>query len=331
MRLIGAGPDLRWPSMKGRYTVVRGANGYTIRAAPRKKKSRISDLQAYQMDKFRQATEAMKYISTLDRLTAEETSNKLAILWRDWLMMCLYGRIVRINIRNYGEIVPAGSRQDASRVLDGIGVAPGTMLFRGPDLWMPVTPGNVGDFLRYNGTARKPEWVPAPSQALHSTFIGGPAASAYTTGRCFVGTIFRVDKPLEVRAVWQLLVAAVGSRKYKPVIGGLTVGGSFPVSWITIGPEMTATHTLAGTYWEQAHFAFPVVVPPTELCFAGLMRTDGTGTTTQDSVFTTTGGQQLPGISMTNGNAASFNTLTPTVGTVPTFPTGTWPIGLEWT
>lgn len=222
------------------------------------------------------------------------------------------------------------SRKDASLINDGITTTPGSLMYRGSDLWMPVPPGNAGDVLRFRADDKVPYWSPMPTEGQWRAMMGCPAASTYSGARCFCGTVFRPPRNMDVYAVWQLINMPAGTRKYKPVVGYVTPSGSFPVAGITVGPEVTITRTIAGAYWERAAFTFPAAMTPQALSFAGLMRTDGTGTTSQDSRFTTATGEQLPFVSVTNDNAVSFNTLTPVVGTVPTFVSGNFPIGLEF-
>lgn len=48
--------------------------------------------------------------------------------------------------------------QRLQRILDVIGNTPGSILIRGPDMWIALPPGNPGDVLIINDGAM-PEWT----------------------------------------------------------------------------------------------------------------------------------------------------------------------------
>lgn len=50
------------------------------------------------------------------------------------------------------------SRDQFSELLDAIGGTPGAILVRGPDRWVALPPGNIGDVLIINDGGM-PEWV----------------------------------------------------------------------------------------------------------------------------------------------------------------------------
>lgn len=47
---------------------------------------------------------------------------------------------------------------ELQRLLDLIGSTPGSILVRGPDVWIALQPGNIGDVLVI-GDGAIPEWV----------------------------------------------------------------------------------------------------------------------------------------------------------------------------
>jgi len=56
---------------------------------------------------------------------------------------------------------PTRNNDDWSRlqaIMDVIGSEPGSILVRGPDMWIALPPGNVGDILVINDGAM-PEWM----------------------------------------------------------------------------------------------------------------------------------------------------------------------------
>jgi hypothetical protein len=179
-------------------------------AWPPKRPGKKSEAQLETMRLFKDACIAMKRMDATVQNTARDASKGTPMLPRDALLAQLYGKGPVVFATNGTRLVPMPNAIGISDLLDMLDWTPGTMLFRGQDLWIPIPPGNENDLLRFRSAKHAPEWVQVPelNQAKSTCFVVSDAEPAEDAGfyhLTFAGTlwddlaIFDADHPDRIR------------------------------------------------------------------------------------------------------------------------------------
>lgn len=173
------------PSLRGLIYQYERQGQWITSNWPRKRGKKATPKQKLAQEAFRGMMAAMKgtaaEIQTYHRLNAKGTP----MLPRDTLMAALYGNGPTI-VHYSGKVIkPMSNRIMSSTVLDALGWAPGTILFRGPELWEPLPQGLEGQVLTSQGESEMPVWVTPESG-------GGGGGSAYFPGNSEIYVSSRV-------------------------------------------------------------------------------------------------------------------------------------------
>lgn len=155
----------RPPSRKGaafrRQTYEYMRNGRLVVAKwPKARGKPKSPVTLEQNEWFRQAKTALKYMDAQAQNSALIISENSPLYPRDVLMSAIAGRL-------FGELnidgkrwVPMTRLQDISADLDDLlGSTPGTIMFRGAQLWQGITPPADPSLLTYDPTNATPLWA----------------------------------------------------------------------------------------------------------------------------------------------------------------------------
>lgn len=134
--------------------------GQVASSWPPKRKRYLSEDQKRTQELFLDAMHAMKAMDADMQTFAAEAVKGTPYLPRDLLLMCIYGRGPTIFFQDGTRAVPMAVRINISELLDNVGWEPGTMLFRGANLWIPTLPGSPGQILRYSNNNEAPVWGP---------------------------------------------------------------------------------------------------------------------------------------------------------------------------
>ena len=160
----------RRPAMRGVVMQDVCAGVERVRAWPVKRKKRLSPKQKEQMAWFAEAQMAARYIAPQLLADAAAATANGPILPRDILTMMFAGRLCSF-INQFGkEVFPMAVARDVSESLDAISQTPGSIIFRGEELWEHVPAGAQGEYLRMMGG--RPQWVTGAS--------GGGVIAAFT-------------------------------------------------------------------------------------------------------------------------------------------------------
>jgi len=100
-----------------------------------------------------------KYTHPLYREALAETERLSGIPARDWFTSALNGLLFVIETDDGRRLYSMSHRERFSRSLDVFGQSPGSLLFRGVDVWECLPPGNAGDVLTV-GASGLPVWMP---------------------------------------------------------------------------------------------------------------------------------------------------------------------------
>ena len=122
-------------------------------------------------------------------------------------------------------------------ILDTIGAAEGTLLYRDATAWLALAPGTAGQVLKSGGTGAAPSWVSLPGSAWHADFVlsvaGNPSAS---TNYWYLP----LPDPVQIPAGWTGSAAICRAH-------GVTAATVFTVSYIRGGVTVPIGTVTFGT------------------------------------------------------------------------------------
>ena len=153
----------RGPSHRGRFYSYDSPTGAVAASWPPGRKHFSTPDQERSQKLFLEAMRAMKLMSAEVQAKAYADTKDSPYLPRDLLLMMLYGRGPTFIFPDGRRLASMPTRVNVSELLDGLGWEPGTMLFRGANLWLPVPPGLTGQVLRYNSPTEAPAWAVPPA------------------------------------------------------------------------------------------------------------------------------------------------------------------------
>lgn len=174
----GSGVVGRRPSLRG-VTYIRVSNGQEIAVKwPHGRGKRIHPKTAEQMEFFRQAQWAFKYSAWQVQQQITQAVKGTAIMPRDLFLMIVSGRLFDIMLPDGTRVYPMAGVKDISASLDWISQVPGSMLWRGEELWGGTEPPELdGLVLTSMGSVEAPKWLPSQSstKAVWGDIIGNIA------------------------------------------------------------------------------------------------------------------------------------------------------------
>lgn len=134
----------RAPALRGALTIQPTRAGLVAKAWPKKRGKRLPPKQAEAMERFKEAAIICKYAPSADQLQSRKLARGSQFLPRDLQYMAIYGRLATLFFTNGERRYQMASKVDITELLDVLGFAPGTILFRGKDYWEALEPGFEG-------------------------------------------------------------------------------------------------------------------------------------------------------------------------------------------
>lgn len=151
------GPE-RLPSFRGSF-YLRRHRGQLVMCKWPKKQTRVkSEARKKSMQLFADASEAIKLMHSSQIERAKDITPGTQALWRDALILSLYGRLPAILTIDGQEYRPMASRKDVTDILDSLGLVEGGILYRDNDYWKILPPGEPGQVLSINAVSGMVYW-----------------------------------------------------------------------------------------------------------------------------------------------------------------------------
>lgn len=171
----------RPPSLRGLLQVDAVRGSPRIRAWPKPRGQHRNQTNVYWTKWLIAATYLYRYQPASIQFALQEATKGTVWMPRDLFISALRGRAYLIRDENGRIYYPMAMRQDVSTSLDAITQIPGSMIYRGADLWIPVSPGTNGQYLRYTSADQAPEWaeVPASGYTVITLLRGGISNTVY--------------------------------------------------------------------------------------------------------------------------------------------------------
>lgn len=114
--------------------------GLVAAAYPLNRKRKLSPKQQEAVEAFREAAIIAKYAPAGDQMASRHLARGSQFLPRDLQYLAIFGRLCTLFFTNGERVYQMASRVDLSELLDILGFAPGTVLFRGPNYWEGLPP-----------------------------------------------------------------------------------------------------------------------------------------------------------------------------------------------
>lgn len=144
----------RRPSLRGAVSVAVRQGQEVASAWPRSRGKTLPNTTKEQMEWFRQAQWATKYMSPDQLFAVTEASAGTPLLPRDLLTMMMSGRLLYFITPDGKKVFPRVAMNDVSKSLDTINQTEGWILIRGPTEWVGAPPPSAqaqAASVRYNG------------------------------------------------------------------------------------------------------------------------------------------------------------------------------------
>lgn len=149
----------RRPSNRG-AAYSRVSRGVEIQQQwPRKRGKNLHPKTKAQMEFFRQIQWAFKFSDALVQRSYSEAVAKTPFMPRDLFLMAASGRMHFLITPDGKRMVSTAAQKSISDSIDILAPVPGQMLFRGPVIWEPITPGTAGQVLSSTGELTAPAWI----------------------------------------------------------------------------------------------------------------------------------------------------------------------------
>lgn len=240
-----------------------------------------SDARLASARAFSWACWVTRYATDLDLISAKKYSQNTLYLPRDLLIMAMYGTLVQVTMRDGTRLWSARKLStEIQALLDQLSTEIGTIITRGADGWIAISPGIDGDVLTTHGAGKIPNWQPASGGGgggiSNVVSMGRYASATDTTNFAIKGTIIQPTRTITVNAV-QLAFTNVRPVTVAPVILKLSgITGSPTVTDVLLGTPETLTS--ATPDWTHL-FTLPAVytLNSGDYYLVGGCRTDGTG------------------------------------------------------
>ena len=245
------------PSLRGLIYQYERSGLWVTSKWPKPRGKKTSPKQALAQEAFKQAMLAMKLtapaIQTFHRIAARGTP----MLPRDSLMAALYGNGPEIPLYSGKVIKPMANRILSSTVLDALGSDPGTILYRGPDLWEILPPGLDGQVLAYSEPEKRPVWIVPPEGGGGPPVVLCPSTRDGTGLYNVVGNLFCFTDEQSLKSMtWNTEL----TNGYNQRVGVATLGAGNAIDAILYPQRVVAT--TSGEYQQLTHqFDAPITIP----------------------------------------------------------------------
>lgn len=257
---------------------------------------------------FKLVNDLSKYTTPGQMRAAMKLAPHGALYPRDYLVSAMAGRMYTIQLDTGETLYPMSLKNEISKDLDVITPIPGSLLYRGTQLWEPVAPGVWGQSLQPNQTTGLPEWVDREARQSGLNTSAMVPTSANTNAEATMGWWAFLEQKIIVEKLIPTWSRAVGIN-YQCTIATLNV-------W-TIDEIIARTNVHDGVTTSFARFGYtpdsmPVLTQGVKYAFL-FTRTSNTGTTSCNLYDGAGTGQKGIPLSHNTGSLA-FTTTLPSVG-----------------
>lgn len=215
-KVTGLHQSPRAPSMRRAVTFSPGPSGMVARAWPINGKRKLSPKQQEAVEAFREAALIAKYAPAADQMRSRELAHGSQFLPRDLQYMAIFGRLCTLYFSNGERRYQMASRYDLTELLDILGFKPGSFLYRGPDFWEVIEPGNAGEVLTTQGDLLPPVWAPggAGGGGAFSGFCGSVGGGVGSLDNATWGQIIEPQQSIEVSGMGLCFTGTARSYDY---------------------------------------------------------------------------------------------------------------------
>jgi len=160
MILRGQFNYVRRAALGGAFYVREQRGQLVVCAWPLKRGKPKHPTTIAQNEKFKEANLLAQYADIQQQVISRELVEGTALLPRDMLLSAMYGRLFAITFEDGFTRYSVSARGDASTALDILAQVAGSVLVRGPELWVPAGTPEVGRVLTFLGAGLAPAWQP---------------------------------------------------------------------------------------------------------------------------------------------------------------------------
>lgn len=245
------------PSLRGLIYQYERDGVWVTSKWPKKRGKKATSKQKLAQEAFKQSMLAMKLTAPAIQLFHRIAAKGTPMLPRDSLMAALYGNGPPIHTYSGKVIKPMANRILSSTVLDALGSDPGTIMYRGPELWEVLPPGLDGQVLAYAEAEKRPVWIVPPEGGGGPKVVFCPS-TRYGSGLFNVaGNLFCFSEEQSLKSMTWNVELYDG---YDQRVGVATLGDDNKIDAILYPQRVVAT--TSGEFEQLTHqFDAPVTIP----------------------------------------------------------------------
>ena len=318
-KITGPHQQPRAPSLRGAFVIRPGPSGQVAQAWPRPYPKRLSAKQKEAIETFKEAAAICKYAPAEDQITSRKLAKGSQFLPRDLQYMAIYGRLASIFFTDGDRRYQLASRYDLTELLDILGFKPGSFLYRGPEFWEVIEPGNAGEVLTTQGDSLPPVWAPGGGAGggAFSGFCGSVGSGVGRLDHATLGQIIEPQQTIEVSGMGLCFTSTAGAYDYTLRIarvgdqgGGRELLDIFEFG--TIPSDKVFAYANARVYREEP---LTLIGGLQYVLLATMERGDGSNYIADIAITASNAGQFLnAGPITTHRRAVSYATRSPAVG-----------------
>lgn len=189
------------PSLRGLIYQYERDGVWVTSKWPKKRGKKATPRQKLAQEAFKQAMLAMKLTAPAIQLFHRIAAKGTPMLPRDSLMAALYGNGPTIHTYSGKVIKPMANRILSSTVLDALGSDPGTILYRGPEIWEVLPPGLNGQVISYSEAEKRPVWIEPPGGGVADPKIWTAWGSFTASNYNITGNVYQFELDVSLAAV----------------------------------------------------------------------------------------------------------------------------------
>ena len=289
----------------------------TLRSWPRKQPTVPTARATENRKRLAYSSIASLYMDAHQQEFSRELARRTTLNQRDLLMMALFGRIGTIVLTTGRKLYSMASVRDVSNLLDALSQIPGTMLYRGANIWQPIAGGADGDVLTWQ-PGDIPQWAAGAGGGASESFqlmppiVPNIASVAFTTGNLALRPI-RPSQNMSLTGVRLPIFSLTATAQAFPVIYAANPAGNGAAGGTKAGQG--AQVTIAPGILSLP-FAAPILLTANQWYWAGVaitgtgnitfMRSDDAHTFSYFAQTTATAPTTAPAITSATGNGGGW-------------------------
>ncbi len=199
-----SGTKKRGPAL-GKAVMIDTVRGQgRVRKWPKGRTIAKGTAQRARNDKFRVASQFMKYLTAREWFTITEAVKGTPLMPRDVMMMLLYLRVYQIGPGGKDTIYSMANRKDVSDSLDVLGSTIGFTLIRGAEFWEVVPGASGGGGMQFN-------WHQNDRPFLAAIYNAAFQGSEYDVGQTIQVTDCACYSDYKQNGVYRMMLAEVNT------------------------------------------------------------------------------------------------------------------------